>query len=402
MKHRERVLTALRHEEPDRIPIDIGGTDVTTIMAAPYLKLREHLHLGPGRTRIMDPSQMVVWVEEDVRKALGGDVMFVFHEPNKWRDGLLPNGARAEFPAQFLPEQQGDGSHVVVDPAGNIRLKMPKDGYYFDPVYCPLADVTSVGEIERHIEAIEGYDTPAYLNKRYEDLAAKARELNENTDYLLVGFFGGHIFQAAQYLRGFEAFLMDLLLHEKLARALLEKLVEANINRFERFASTFGKYVQVVEFQDDLGMQDRPLLSPQLYRSMIKPYHKRLFEFAKSKTDAYLLLHTDGAVAPFISDFIEMGVDVLNPVQVSATGMGSSKLKREFGDDISFWGGGCESQTTLPFATPDVVKDSVKRQIEELAPGGGFVFGSIHNIQAGVPAQNIVAMFEAAQEYGHY
>lgn len=149
-------------------------------------------------------------------------------------------------------------------------------------------------------------------------------------------------------------------------------------------------------------MQDRPLLRPSLYRKLVKPYHNKLFSFAKSRCDACLLLHTDGAVAPFISDFIEMGIDAVNPVQVSAAGMDTKALKREFGQDITFWGGGCDSQTVLPFGSPEEVADEVKRRIDDLAPGGGFVFSSIHNVQAGVPAENVVAMFETAREYGVY
>jgi len=139
-----------------------------------------------------------------------------------------------------------------------------------------------------------------------------------------------------------------------------------------------------------------------VYREMVKPYHQKLFAFAKSRCDAYLLLHTDGAVAPFIPDFIEMGVDAINPVQVSATGMDSKALKREFGQDITFWGAGCDSQAILPFGSPQEVEDEVKRRIDDLAPGGGFVFAPIHNIQAGVPAENAVAMFRTARQYGVY
>ena len=153
---------------------------------------------------------------------------------------------------------------------------------------------------------------------------------------------------------------------------------------------------------DDLGMQDRPLLGPGLYRKMVKPHHARLFGFAKSRCDAYLLLHTDGAVAPFIPDFIEMGIDILNPVQVSATGMDSKGLKREFGGEIAFWGGGCDSQRVLPFGTPQQVADEVKRRIDDLAPGGGFVFAPIHNIQSEVPPENVVTRFETARAYGVY
>jgi uroporphyrinogen decarboxylase len=174
------------------------------------------------------------------------------------------------------------------------------------------------------------------------------------------------------------------------------------VRRFEHFAKTVGRYVHVVHFEDDLGMQDRPLLRPELYRQAVKPYHARLFGFARANCDAYLLLHSDGAVAPLIPDFIEMGIDALNPIQVSAAGMNPGDLKRAFGRDITFWGGGCDSQTVLPFGTPQAVADEVKRRLDELAPGGGYVFSPIHNIQAGVPVENILALFQAAREYGVY
>ena len=382
--------------------MDLGGTMDSTIMAVPYRALREHLGLGAGRIRVADVYQHTALVEEDVRQALGLDVMFVSDEPNEWRRGSLPDGSPAEFPARFLPQLQDDGSQVTFDAAGNVVLKMPRGGHYFDPVYSPLAGATSVRDIEKHVAAIESYDRPSHLDMSYEELAKKARTLRENTDYLLVGFFGGHIFQASQSLRGWETFLMDLLVDQKFAEALMDQLAEANVRRFERYAGTVGPYVDVVQFEDDLGMQDRPILRPELYRRVVRPYHEKLFRFAKSQCDAYLLLHTDGAVAPFIPDFIEMGVDILNPVQVSAAGMDTKTLKREFGRDITFWGGGCDSQAVLPFGTPDEVADEVKRRIDDLAPGGGFVFSPVHNVQTGVPPENVVAMFEAAREYGVY
>jgi uroporphyrinogen decarboxylase len=402
MNHRQRVLAALRHQEPDRVPIDLGGTMDSTIMAVPYRELRNHLRLGAGRIRVADVYQHTALVEEDVRQALEIDVVFLSDEPNEWRKGSLPDGSPAEFPAKFLPRLQDDGSQVVLDAIGNVVLKMPKDGHYFDPVYSPLADATSVRDIEKHIAAIENYDTPSYLDKGYEELAKKAKALREETDYLLVGFFGGHIFQASQSLRGWETFLMDLLVNQKFAEALMDQLAEANMRRFEHYAETVGQYVHVVQFEDDLGMQDRPLLRPELYRKVVKPYHEKLFHFAKSRCEAYLLLHTDGAVSPFIPDFIEMGVDILNPVQVSAADMDTKALKKAFGRDITFWGGGCDSQTVLPFGTPEEIADEVKRRIDDLAPGGGFVFGPIHNVQTGVPPENVVAMFKTAQEYGVY
>jgi len=402
MNHRDRVLAALRHQEPDRVPLDLGGTTDSTIMAVPYRALRGHLGLDAGTTRVADVYQHTALVEEDVRAALGIDVRLVGDEPLRWRDGLLPDGSPARFPDRFRPQRLDDGSQIVLDASGTVVLKMPRDGHYFDPVHSPLADATTAREIDQHLDDIRSYDKPPHLDTSYEELAVKARTLRERTDYLLVGFFGGHIFQASQSLRGWDTFLLDLLINRALAEALMDRLVQANIERFERYAETVGQYVDVIQFEDDLGMQDRPLLRPELYREVVKPYHARLFRFARSKCDAYLLLHTDGAVAPFIPDFIEMGIDAMNPVQVSATGMDSKVLKREFGDDIVFWGGGCDSQRVLPFGTPQEVEDEVRRRIDDLAPGGGFVFAPIHNIQSEVPAENVVAMFTTAREYGVY
>lgn len=398
MNHRERILAALRHEEPDRVPLDFGGTCDSSIMAVNYQKLRKQLGLPPSVTYIVDIFQQTALIEDDVRRALGIDTMPIFDEPREWRADRLANGDRAALPDKFRPTLQDDGSQVTRDAAGNVVLKMPAGGHYFDPVYSPLAGATSVTEIERYVDEIENYDTPAHLDKTYAEQAARAKELRENTDYLLVGFFGGHIFQAGQSLRGWEQFLVDLLTNKKFAHALMDKLTEGHIKRFARYAATVGKYVDVIHFEDDLGMQDRPLLKPALYREMVKPYQQRLFNFVKSRCDAHILLHTDGAVAPFIPDFIEMGIDAVNPIQVSAAGMEPRKLKREYGKDITFWGAGCESQQILPFGTPQEVADEVTRRIDELAPGGGFVFCPIHNVQAEVPVENVVAMFETAKQ----
>ncbi len=402
MNHRERVLTALLRQEPDRVPIDFGGTVDSSILAVGYQDLRNRLELNPSRTYVSDIYQQTAIIEEDVRQALDIDVEPILYEPEDWREGRLSDGSSALFPDKFRPSQEEDGSQVVRDESGTVVLRMPKGGFYFDSVHMPLANTSTTKDIDEFLEEIETYDRPEHLNKTYEDLAKKAEDLRKNTTYCLVGFFGGHIFQASQSLRGWERFLVDLIENQKFAETLMDRLTEANIKRFEHYARTIGPHVDIVHFEDDLGMQDRLLLSPVLYRKMVKPHQKRLFEFAKSRCKAYILYHTDGAVAPLIPDFIEMGVDALNPVQVSAKGMDTRTLKKEFGQDITFWGAGCESQTILPSGIPEEISDEVKRRLDDLAPGGGFVFSPIHNIQAGVPPENIITMFKTAREYGVY
>jgi len=402
MNHRERVLTTLRHEEPDTVPLDLGGTVDSTISALVYQGLRRMLGLPPSVTWVSEICQMMALIEEDVRQALDIDSAPVVYEPREWRKGSLQDGSPANFPSRFNSEFQDDGSQIVSNDQGIVVLKMPEGGHYFDSVYCPLADATNRKDIERYFEAIENYDRPAYLDKSFEELAEKARELLQNTDYFLVGFFGGHIFQSSQSLRGWDKFLEDLVMNTSFAEALMDRMAEAGMRRFEHYARTLGQYVHLIHFEDDLGMQDRPLLSPSMYRRLVKPYQKKLFSYVKSRTKASILLHTDGAVAPFIPDFIEMGIDVLNPVQVSALGMDTKELKKEFGSDISFWGAGCDSQSILPLGTAREVADEVKRRLNDLAPGGGYVFSPIHNIQKDVPPENVVVMFKTAREFGIY
>jgi uroporphyrinogen decarboxylase len=400
MNHRQRALAALRHEEPDRVPIDFGGTVDSTISALSYQELRAALGLTRTVTRIQDVTSCIALVDDDVREILGVDTTLVADLPLQWRRSRLRNGLPADVPYRFRPERQADGSDVVFDAGGNIVLRMPADGFYFDPVYAPLADATSPGDIDKCLDQIDGYDQPSHLDLGYEGLGRIARSLHEDTDYLVIGYFGGHIFQAAQSLRGWETFLVDLLDNRSFADALMVRITESNLRRFERFARFVGPWVDVVQFEDDLGMQDRPLLPPDLYRQVVKPHQARLFHHAREHCQARLLLHSDGAVAPFIPDFIEMGVDALNPVQVSAAGMDTRSLKRAYGKEITFWGGGCDSQSVLPFGTPQQVADEVKRRIDDLAPGGGFIFSPIHNVQAGMPVANVLAMFQTALEYG--
>ena len=403
MNHRERVLTALHHKEPDRVPIDLGGNLNSGIMAVTYRGLRERLGLEPRVTCVTDTMQQLAVVEKDVRDVLGVDTYGIYCEPHEWRPGNLTDGSPAMLPAKWNPQVQEDGSQVVFDPAGNATMKMPHSGFYFDPVHSPVAAATRISDLDEYEDWIKNHDAcPFYLDKSYEELAQKAKGLRENTDYFIGAFFGAHIFFGGLDLRGVENFMIDLAVDPRFAGALMDRLVDGHMERFEHFARTLGKYVDVIEVDDDLGMQDRPWISLEMYRKMIKPRQKRMFEFIKSNCDAYLLFHSDGSIYQFIPDLIEVGVDILNPVQFSAKDMDTRRLKREFGRELTFWGGGCDTQRVLPFGTPCEVREEVKRRIDDLAPGGGFVFTQVHNIQAGSPVENVVAMYEAALEYGIY
>lgn len=397
----------MKHKEPDRVPVDLGGWPETGIMAVVYQNLKKFLGIKEGKIRVYDPVQQLAQPEEQVLRRIGADVLFLFNEPDQWKPGKLTDGSPCEVPnvidyinkASFEPKTLPDGSKVILDNKENVLFKIPKKGWYYDPIYRPLAQATDARDIERY-----SWPNPKdpEIVRKLENLRSTVEYLYRNTDYIITMDSGGSAFELAWGYRGFENFLIDLTANQKFAEMLVDRIVESQMEMFEAAIKAVGEYVQIVEITDDLGTQNGPIISPDLYRKLIKPRQKNLCELIKSKTDAYIYLHSCGSVYEFIPDFIEIGADILNPIQVAAKDMDTKKLKGEFGKDLVFWGGGCDTQRVLPFGTPKEVKEEVKKRINDLAPGGGFVFSQVHNIQADVPPQNIMAMYEAVEEFGAY
>jgi uroporphyrinogen decarboxylase len=234
-----------------------------------------------------------------------------------------------------------------------------------------------------------------------EDIAEESRRLHQETDFAVILNFPVGIVHQAQFLRGYEAWLTDLILNPAFAEALMDRLLEIYLIIGERMIAATAGHLDIIFYGDDVAFQNGPMMSLDLYRKMIRPRHRQLFAHLKAKAQAPLLFHSCGSVYPLMEDLIEIGVDSINPVQVSAKDMDTKRLKKEFGDRMAFWGG-IDTHNVLPFGTPDDVRAEVKRRIEDLAPGGGYVLNSVHNLQSEVPPENIVAMFEAAKEFGRY
>jgi uroporphyrinogen decarboxylase len=379
MSSRQRVLQALNHQEPDRVPIDLGATIVTSITRQSYLKLKTYLDLPVTPIRMLDYVQQLPYIEEALLERFGVDFRMV----------QLPAATAA------VVDIFEEGDYYAFYDRWGAKLHMPKEGgLYFDWVDFPIKTST--------MSALDQYHWPQPDPLEVNDqLGRRARTLYESTDYALVGsaVIGGGIFEQPARVMGLENFLMALVSEPAFADRLMETITDIYIESCNRYLDQVGPYIQVFTFWDDLAGQNGWIINPQVYRKMIKPKQKRLVEAIKKKTDAKLFFHSCGATRGLIPDLIEIGFDILNPVQVSARGMDTRELKAEFGRDIVFWGGGVDTQHILPFGKPREVVDEVKRRIDDLAPGGGFVFAAVHNIQAFVPPQNIVAAFETALEY---
>ena len=379
MTPRERVAAALAHREPDRIPIDLGSTLVSSIVTAAYVPLREHLGLPAEDVVIFEQTQQLPYLSEDLLERFAVDTRVV----------ALPR-ERA-----FRPELVDDGAYWGWTDAWGAKLRMPKaGGLYFDWVGYPIADLT--------VEAVDAYRWPEFETAA--NLAAirdQAITLRRDTDYALVGTanIGGGIFEQACRMAGMEAFMMTMVADRRAAERLLDGITDCYIEVAERYLAEVGEFLDVYQYGDDVATQETWMISPDAYASLIKPRQRRLFDAIRAKTEAKLFYHGCGAVFDLIPHLIEIGVDVLNPVQVSARGMDPKRLKATYGKDIVFWGGGVDSQGVLPFGSEDDVRAEVIRRIEDLGPGGGFVWAAVHNIQAQVPPENIVAAFDTARSH---
>jgi uroporphyrinogen decarboxylase len=376
---RERVAAALAHREPDRVPIDIGGTLATSITSGAHAPLRAHLGLPPADpTAIFEQTQQLPYLGEDLLTRLGADTRAVALPPDR----------------AFLPELRDDGVYWAWTDAWGATLRMPKrGGLYYDWVGHPLREVSD--------EAIDAYRWPDFETPdELAALRAEGERLRAETDYALVGAanLGSGIFEQACLMAGMEEFMMAMLSDRPAAERLLDGITEFLIEEARRYLAEVGHLIDVYQYGDDVATQLDWMIGPELYAALIKPRQRRLFDAIHAATPAKLMYHGCGAVFDLIPHLIDIGVDVLNPVQVSARGMDSARLKAAYGKEIVFWGGGVDTQHVLPFGTPAEVHDEVRRRIADLAPGGGFVFAAVHNIQTGVPPENIVAAFDAALE----
>ena len=375
---RERVRAALAHREPDRVPFDLGGTRVTGIHVRAYGRLRPALGLEPREPRVADITQQLAEVEPDVLDALGADVRLV-----------SPRGGSG-----YRREIREEGGHRVFTDEWGVGRRMPIDGgMYYDSFAPPLG-----GDVDA--AAVDAYAWPdAGDPARYEGMAEEARRYAEDEGRAVgIGSICGGLTEGLFKLRGFEDGYMDLAGDPDLARRVMERVLAVKLAYWERVLPLIGDRADVLVEADDLGGQDRTLFSPATYRELVKPLHRELFDYLHARTSARVFFHTCGAVRALIPDLIEIGVDILNPVQVSAKGMDTAELKREFGHDIVFWGGGVDTQRVLGAGTPDEVRTEVRRRVGDLAAGGGFVFAAVHNIQPNVPAENIIAMRAALRE----
>jgi len=409
MTKRERVLAAINHTETDKVPVDCGAMRSSGIMGVVYNKFKKYLGIIEGESKIYDMPQQLAIPEQWYLDRYQIDVVDLArsfaNDSIDWREWKLPDGSDAKIPTWLMIEKRGS-SLVCVNEQGEEISEMPSSSYYFDQKLWPLRGThkKNFNDLERDLSRqMWGYMTdPLWKNAGdpdfYTKLHEKAKKLYEETDYAIMVGFGGNLFETGQFLYRTDEFLMNLITEKKEMEKLLDKLTEIWLSRLEPLLDAIFPYVQIIQMGDDLGMQSGPMLSPKLYRELFFPRHKEIYQMVKKKTDIYVFLHSCGAVSEFIPDLIELGVDILNPVQISAEGMEPARLKREFGKDIVFWGGGVNTQHTLFEGTPEQVRDEVKRNTEIFMKGGGFVFNQVHNILAEVKPENIVAMYEAVNE----
>jgi len=398
MTPRQRILAALSHKEPDRLPIDFGGTDCSSIHVIGYDKLRGALGLAPRNARLGCMMQQIAEVDAELLDHFGSDAQGLYFHPRQWRQWESGYGFPVEVADGWRPENLPDGSTVVRSAAGVVQSRRTADGLYFDPVHFSLANIEDPAQTAQYAAIFERRDWPAVLDESIEEYAARAKAAYLATDRAVVALWQNHYLQTGQVMRGYEQFMIDLLADEPMVRGLMDRLHDAYMQRTRLFLDAMADWFDIVFFTDDLGTQQGPLIGPELYRKLIKPYWAEQIALVKSRGKK-VIMHSCGAVSDFIPDLIEMGVDALNPVQISAAGMAPERLKREFGADIAFWGGGVSTQGTLDIGTPWQVRDEVLRNIEIFAKGGGYVFTQVHNIQANVPPANILAAYEAAREY---
>ncbi len=382
MTSRERVLMALNHQEADRVPIDFGGFQ-TGIHKRAYEELLDFLGLEE-EIADLDPVQQLAKPSEEILERFHVDIRYVCaHGPDSFKGGIEQN------------ERSGRLWHDLKDEFG-VVWSMPDDQQlYMDVSHHPLADAT--------IEDLKDYPFPDGSDRsRFSGVRDEALKIRSETGYAISTGIGGVVYEYCWYMRGLEKWFIDMIENPGFCEAALDVMLKFWSDYYVGFMAEVGDIVDIVMIGDDLAGQCGPLFSPDFYRRVVKPRQKKLVGHIKSLTDAKIWYHTCGGCVEYIPDLIDNGIDILNPIQISAAGMDGKELKERFGDKLVLWGGGIDTQHVLPVASASEVREHVRRNVEIFKPGGGYVFNNVHNIQVGVPPENIVALFEGAYESGFY
>ncbi len=409
MTSRERVLCAIGHREPDRLPIDCGAMRSTGIQAIAYRRLQTHLGMKQTPIRVFDVVQQLAEPEPAFLDQFHIDAINAGRDfaPDRWKPWTLPDGSPCQVPDNMDFRREGN-DWLAFNRDGEPVARMIPGATYFSQVCYPLdrPDWTSLlGKIRSQVNRVCWASLPEPLyadglsDANLERIGQHVKQLRATSDRALMIAFGANLFEGASCLRRMDNFLLDLAAEPAQAEALLDKLVEIHLAGLDRLLPVVGGHVDLIQLGDDLGMETGLMFSPAMFRKFFKPRYRIIVDHIKKRCpDLIVFLHSCGSIYRILPDLIEVGFEVINPVQISAADMAPHRLKREFGADVTFWGGGCDTQNVLPRATPQEVKDHVRRNIDTFAPGGGFVFNQVHNLLAEVPPENIVAMYEAAME----
>jgi len=388
MTSRQRVLKALNHQIPDRVPIDLGGFQ-TGIHKRAYVELLDFLNIQPVRCHsdeitILDPVQQLAKPCEEILEHFRVDIRYICaHGPDSFNGGIEKN------------TRDGKLWHDLKDEFGVVWSMPDEQQLYMDISHNPLANAT--------ISDLDDYPFPKGGDPtRFTGVREQALQMRKETPYAISTGIGGVVYETCWYMRGLERWYMDMVENLPFCEALLDKMLKYWIDYYNGFMAEVGDIIDVVMLGDDLAGQNGPLFSPDFYRKIVKPRQKKLVQHVKSLTKAKIWYHTCGSCIEYIPDLIDNGIDILNPVQIGLVNMEPKKLKEKFGKKLVFWGGAIDAQHILPFAKPDEIREHVRRNIEIFKPGGGYIFNNVHNIQIGVPPENIIALFDAAYDFGFY
>ena len=414
MTSRERILAAINHQQPDCVPVDLSATPSSGISAIAYSNLIKHLGRPDLPVQIYDVVQQLAQPDMTILNQFGVDVLDIGRTfnvlPSDWSPVMMANGGAAFYPKWFQPTRMADGSYQTYDCDGKRMLsRMPVGATFFDQTYFPYVDgypdsyENLDAEMGRIMWARDAHSPWDHAGE--EDFWLKLREntikLRQSTDKALLVVCGCNLFEWGTFLRRMDNFLMDLMCDPYNVEKLLDQLMIRHLATLEKVCNAVGDIVDIIRFGDDLGMSSGPFMDADVYRELFKPRHKMLCDYVKSHSKMHTFIHSCGSISLLMPDMIEAGIEIFNPVQTNAWNMAPDFLKREFGQQITFWGGGIETVGTLNIGTPGKIREMVLERLEIFSKGGGFVFNTVHNILPDVPPENIVAMYDAIKEFNN-